>query len=374
MLLYVIAGVLYIQFFHESLISNEWEHVNGFTRIIVPDTFLYKSIIDFDNIFLSLGLSGVKNSAGPSFLWILAGFDWYFIYFINILFFMFIVFYMEKLAKQYRLDKSKAQLAIIAFLLLPTNFYYSIGALKELPTALFLLACVYHFNAKQIKAFVLFSILLILFRYQMLLILILYAIGSKFHKNQLWFTALFLLIISAFYPALTTFDLTASSATEIFREEFGQSGSLGGIFEKIRNEMYGVAIIGVIVRVIQSLFEPFITLLGSFSFYESGSLSIYAVTHFISLLIFTPYLFGFLNLLRINLTRTNAASLEVQSVYSLLLVSHIFIGGFSFIHQRYLVPLFPLIIIASLMPRTRLEMAKNTLQRMRLVSVKNFHN
>ena len=84
LLIHGAIGFFYIQYFHASLSSNEYEHVNGFTRIVIPDSFLYKDIIDVDNILVSIGLSGVKNTIGPSTLWVLADFNWYVVFCINV--------------------------------------------------------------------------------------------------------------------------------------------------------------------------------------------------------------------------------------------------------------------------------------------------
>ena len=74
----------YLDYFYAYLAHGEWLDLeNGFTRILIPDTFIYKSIIDTDNVWLSIILSGVKNTIGPSFIWYAAQFDWFIVLFIN---------------------------------------------------------------------------------------------------------------------------------------------------------------------------------------------------------------------------------------------------------------------------------------------------
>jgi hypothetical protein len=362
-------GFFYIQYFHTSLSSNEYEHVNGVTRIVIPDAFLYKDIIDVDNIFVSIGLSGVKNTIGPSLLWILADFNWYIVFCMNLVFLLLIVYYMERLAEQYGIRKSSAQYAVIATLLMPVICYYSIGALKELPTTFMLLGFVYYTNTSRFRLATIFVITLFLFRYQLLVVLLLFFFGLQFGKNQLKFTLTLLMALSAIFPILIFADLTSSSTTQLYREEYGVAGSLGGIVEVVRNEIFIVSAAAVIVRVFQSLFEPFISLLGTASFYENGSFSVFTFSHVISLVIMVPYIINFAKRFVASFDKRSPPSLMTQKIYSLLLILLFTVGGFSFIHHRYLVPIFPLLIIASLIPRAKFTEASSSLVRIRSVSV-----
>src|SRR6266568_9440881 len=67
-------------YFSEALSNDEWESVSGFARIVIPDTFLYKDVLDFSDPLTSLVLAGVKNTVGPSLIWYVAdgnGFQYY---------------------------------------------------------------------------------------------------------------------------------------------------------------------------------------------------------------------------------------------------------------------------------------------------------
>jgi hypothetical protein len=352
-LFHLLIGFFYIQHFHTSLLSNEFEHINGVTRIVIPDTFLYKEIIDLDDFYVSTVLSGVKNAVGPALLWVIGGLDWYGVFYINLILLIFIVQYMEGLVEQCSINRSKARFAIITFLLLPVIFYYSIGALKELPTMLILLGFLYHTNAKQYKLTFIFVVMAFLFRYQLAVILLMFSISLRFGKSQLKFTLILLIVLSAVFPILTSLDLTASSTTELYRVAIGVPGSLGEIVEIVRDKIFILSTVAVLIRVFQSLLEPFVSLIGTVPFYEDESFSVFAFSHVMSLIVMIPFIKKFAIRLSTSFNSRNPPSLDAQKIYSFVLILLVTIGGFSFVHHRYLVPIFPLLIIASLMPQTK---------------------
>jgi len=136
----------YISFFHEALENSIYQNVNGYTRIVTPDTFLYKNIINTENVLLSIILSGVKNSLGTSFMWYLSSFNWYVNNILNIFFILLIVLYTKKLLLEYNVQESKIQLAILSIIILPSTIFYSIGSLKEIPTALLFIMILYYYK------------------------------------------------------------------------------------------------------------------------------------------------------------------------------------------------------------------------------------
>lgn len=86
-------SLMYLNYFHPYLENGQWLNLdNGFTFIIIPDTFLYLDLIDRDNILSSVLSSGVKNTICPSLIWALGQFDWFAVLFINIIFIWFIFF------------------------------------------------------------------------------------------------------------------------------------------------------------------------------------------------------------------------------------------------------------------------------------------
>jgi len=347
------VGCLYIIFFKESLVNGEWISTNGYARIIIPDTLLYSDIVDDNNIIESITLSGVKNTFVPSFLWIISGFDWFNMLFINIGFVYLITYYMERLANQYDIPWRKAQLAIVIFLALPTNIYYSIGALKELPMAALLLASLYYFNLRRFKLALLMVVLLIMVRYQIAIVIFLLFISSISNKTMRA-SFIILLLLSAIYPLLNSLDILSQDATQSFRMDWGVANSIGSKIENIRNNYFLLSTFAVIVRCFQSLFEPIIGFFQSFTFYEYKDLSISLITHIPSNIIMLPYIYLFFKKLVYIVYIDKIIIDKVQTIYALLLILIVLIGGFSFIHNRYLIPVYPLMIIASLIPYKRM--------------------
>ena len=82
----VLAAILYTKIFYEALISEDWYSVDGFRRIVIPDTFLYKSLLESEASIYLIAFAGIKNSIGPSLIWFLAGMNWYLVVLINALF------------------------------------------------------------------------------------------------------------------------------------------------------------------------------------------------------------------------------------------------------------------------------------------------
>lgn len=348
------VGYLYINFFEVSLVNGDWLSVDGFARIIVPDTLIYSGIIDLDNIFASIFFSGIKNTFIPSLLWVLSGFDWYIVFFINILLICYIVFYMGRLARQYQIPWNKAQLAIVVFLLLPTTVYYTVGALKELPMALLMLAGLYYFNLKKFKVALLMIALLVMVRYQLAVVVILLLIVGRSRKPMR--VAVFVMFsLAAIYPILSSFDILSAEVAEAYRDEFGVPGSIGGVVEDVRNNFYLISAFAIVIRVFQSLFEPIIGVFQDFTFYENNDLSVYRIAHVFSTVMVLPYIYMFMRKLKSIVFAKTKIRKDVQTIFALLFISLISVGGFSFIHGRYLIPFFPLLIIASLIPIKRMQ-------------------
>jgi hypothetical protein len=67
-----------------------------------------------------------------------------------------------------------------------------------------------------------------------------------------------------------------------------------------------------------------------------------------------PFTWLFLKKIIFIIKKGRLIDKNIQTLYFLLLSLIILIGGFSFIHHRYLYPLFPLIIIASLIPKSNM--------------------
>lgn len=353
-LLLLIAFVfIYITTFKESLTSGDWVSSNGYTFIVIPDTFLYSDLVNVDSLFETALLSGVKNSIVPSLLWIVAGFDWVTIGLINIGIAYLITFYMNLLAKHYDILCSKAELAALIFLILPTTFYYSIGALKELPMALCLVAGFYYINLRKIKIFSLILLALVLTRYQMAVIFIILFI-AKYNSKTVLNSVLIMVGLSVIYPLISSLDLLSQDTTALYRKEYGVVGSMGSMIENVRNNIYGLSVLAISIRIFQSLFEPIIGFIQSGSVHDGADLSIYRLMHVISNIMVLPYLYLFFKKLKTIIFYKAKIAQDVQLLNAFLIICLISIGGFSFVHGRYILPFMPLIIIASLIPHKRM--------------------
>lgn len=348
--LVVILGFFYLHVFNDCLISGDLEAVKGFRSIALPDTFLYASLVDYSSIFQSVLIGSVKNSIFPSLLWVITGSNWSIMLLANALISYLITVYMGNLASQYQVPPRKAQLAMIVFLLLPTTFFYSIGALKELPMALCIVAGIYYFNARKFTIVFFIATLLCLIRYQMIAI-ILILVFAKIFRGLMRYSMSIILLIMLFYPAFSSFEWFSEAATSLYRDQAGQLGSLGSSVEYARDHLFVISAIAILIRVFQSLFEPIITIFQLGSFYQDGYLSVYNIFHVITSIAILPYLIFFLKKLNEVLFGKTKKTIQVEFIYSFLVISLISVGGFSMVHGRYLLPFIPLIMIASLIPK-----------------------
>lgn len=356
------ASLFYVFALHAYLENNEWEHVSGLTRIIIPDTFLYAALVDEDDLVNSMFFSGVKNSIGPSTIWYIAGFNWYAVSLINVIFLYLITVYIEKNCQFYGVNKTAMRWSVLLFIASPATVFYSVGALKEFPMMLSILMALYYFNKKARGLAIFAALMLVILRYQMIVILLLVAVFSGFKNKILSRIVVLLLAAAAAYPALEGLGFLAPGATEFFREEYGQQGGLGTVVEYVRSNVFVVSAFAVLIRTMQSFFEPILTVLGRGSFFVDGSFSVFDFVQFFTLLMFLPFFWWFLSESIFILRHGRRISKEVQVLYGLIVASFILVGGFSFIHHRYLYPFFPLLLIAGLIPRTRLSL-QNTISK-----------
>ena len=341
----------YLDYFYAYLAHGEWLDLeNGFTRILIPDTFIYKSIIDTDNVWLSIILSGVKNTIGPSFIWYAAQFDWFIVLFINVVIIWFIFVFFEKNLNYYGVSPRVAQHTMLVFALLPSTSFYAIGALKELPTMLLLLMLVYFYNRRRLFIVLWVSVALIFFRYQLIVILLGTVAITRFNNRSFRFSLFAIIALSLIYPVIISFGMLEMEAVERFRSS--QTETYGAIIENIRNNYYGFSFFAIVVRVLQTLFEPMFGFIPNpiEYFYEEGMFSIFRFVQVSTILIMMPYIyktvFKMINLYRLDGYLHNS----INALYVIILLSFFLVGGFSFIHHRYLVTFFPLIMIAAIIP------------------------
>lgn len=344
-----IASLSYLYFFHENLLNHEVEHVSGFTRIIVPDTIVYAALVDLNEPLFSLISSGVKNSIGPGLIWLFSNKNWYIVLVINLVTIGLITDYFEKIANFYCLHEFTKQIGVIIILTSPFSLYYSIGALKELPVMLFLLMGTYGYLYKKWKLMLVASFFLVLFRYQMFVVLGLMFCVVYFNRD-IFKNAVYILIIAAsMYPGISSLGILSSGATDYYRDLYGVQGSLGSVVETVRSNVYVLSFFAIIFRVFQTLFEPLILIANRMSFYEDGSLSVFDVMQFTTSCFYVFFVWRlYLNMKKVLKFGRNI-SIEEQFIFAFLLISLILTCGFSFIHHRYSLPFFPLMYIASMM-------------------------
>lgn len=344
---FCIASVTYLNFFHQSLLMKDVENVNGFTRFVIPDTILYAELLDLDNPIDSLLSSGVKNSIGPGFLWAAAGKSWYCMLAINLAITFFIISFFKKICLDVFLTKRLVQTGVLVLLCSPFMIYYQIGALKELPMMLFMLIIVHEWMTRKWSLFFLAVLFLILFRYQMSIVLILTLFFMCFKKNGFRVCLAVLGLAACLYPALSSISVLSIDATQYYRESNGFQGSFGGWVESVRVDFYGLSLFAVIFRVFQTLFEPIILITGRMSFFEGMSFSVYDFIQFVTAVFYIFFVFRMLLNGLILLRYPKYVSDEIVFLYVFIFTSLFLICGFSFIHHRYSFPFFPLMLIAS---------------------------
>jgi hypothetical protein len=338
----------YYSYFSVALNDDIWENVNGFTRIIIPDTFLYRNVVDFSNPFTSIVFAGIKNSIGPSFIWFITNGKWVLVSFVNAVFLFIELMYIAKTARFFSVPSNKIFSMMILIALLPSTIYHSVGALKEVPTLAFMSGFFYHYlKGERIKC-ILYMGLLIIFRYQIWMALSLFLLTDQFNKKSFSIAFLFIIILSAVFPFIQKFGVLYNETTELYREQNGVESSLGGGIEYIRNTIPIISAFAVIIRVIQTIYEPFFNLIRSFTFFENGNLSIINVVYFSSLLFLFRYWFAFLKHIGSLLLNPSRVSRNVMRLYLLCLVTLVPTAGFSFIQPRYLYPITSLIVLAAI--------------------------
>ena len=347
--MFFILSITYYNYFSIYLEQDQFTNILGFTRVVIPDTFIYKSVLDdTSNIFQSIIISSVKNTIGPSLIWALVLKNWTIVILLNTLILLISIIRLIRIARILNLNYFNLNLYYI-ILFLPITLYFSIGSLKEIP-CFFGLISFYYFYIKGLKfKIILYFSFLFIFRYQLAFPLLCFIFFDRFKINILNTSTLFLIAIMIFYPFFS-FNILASDATIIFREGSDTSGKLGTIVENIRSNIPFLSFFAIIFRCIQTIYEPLFTFLKIFSFYEDGDLNIFSLFQFISTLILFPFWYTFFKRLIIILKNKYIFEQNIIRLYSFCLLFIIPTAGFSFIQTRYLYPIVGLLIIATLKP------------------------
>ena len=340
----------YVGYFHEQLLSGDWLYLENYARIVAPDTFLYKAIANQDSFRGIIAAATVKNSLSSAVIWRIAGLDWFFVAAINGLLLFLIGLYMAKIAAHFDVDRKKYQKAILLFIVMPASIMYSVGALKELPSALLMLAVVHGLLSGNYKSVFISAFLLVVVRYQLVAFLLIVGLAYFYGARSLLRTiGMILLLVAAAYPLIKSIPWFSLETAQNYRDIYG-GGGIGQHFEYLRDHVPGLSAIGIFVRVIQTLFEPIISFtFKGFSLMEAGRLNLYGASQFVTVLFLSPYIFMFFRRLGLAFLRSGV-SRHIQFVFGFVFTYLVLVGGFSFIHHRYAYPIFPLIIIASLIP------------------------
>jgi len=341
----VCAMLSYLHFFQDAIIDGEWQHANGFARILIPDTYVYLNLLDEDFSIFGLLLAGVKNAIGPALMWWVVDASWYAILLVNMAIVLTTTRYIAKICMHFGMPWREAARLCIIIGLLPTTWYHSIGALKELPTLLGMTAFFYYYvTGKSARCF-LAAVALVIFRYQLVVILPAFCLIGYFSNKPLRATAVALALVSMAYPALSWLGIFSQETSALYREE-AETAGVGAWVETVRDHVPVASALAVFVRVLQTTFEPIITFIGSWSVVEDGDVSIFACAYLSSALMLTP-----------SIWRTGARNWAIlrsrqpipkglQNLYALIIIFAVPVGGYSFIHGRYLFPLTALVLIA----------------------------
>ena len=336
-------GHIYV--FGAALDEESWEHVFGFTRIIIPDTFRYLAIANAENAAEFFLLVGTRNSIGPSLVWLIFQENWYLVSIFNTICFLFVLIYTKRLI--ILLDSSqKSKCYSVSLILTLVCMYYSVGSLKEIPTLLGITAFVYHFLTKQKTKALMWFLFLTLFRFQFSYIIIPVYLLSKVRRNPLRLTLISLVVVGMIFPLISVLDVFMSEDVKYFRTP-DKMGSLGAQVEFVRDHVFGLSLFAIIIRMVQTILEPLIYFLNTLSFYEDGSLGLYQVHSAVVLLLMLrawgSVLFGRLGLI----SDRDGCSANVGIFYSFLAIAIFTIGGTGLLSHRYLVPVYGLLLVAA---------------------------
>lgn len=329
--------------FGPALRDGIWEHVFGFTRIIIPDTLTYLSIANADSVAEFLLLAAIKNSIAPGLLWLASFKSWYVVSLFNAACVYLLLLYVRRLAELLRPDERR-QHQRIALILTFVCAYYSVGALKEIPTMLGLTAFVCEFLMRRKARAFAWLAFLVLFRFQFGYLVIPVYFFTKFRRNPLRLTLVSLAIIGAVYPLFSFLSVLTPVAVELFRTS-ASTDSLGAQVEYVRSHILGLSLGAIVFRVLQSIFEPLILFVRTRSLFEDGSFSLYQAHAVVAALLLLPaWTTTAVNRFRLGM-RDDRASFGI--LYAFLAVAVFAIGGTGLISHRFLVPTYALLLIAA---------------------------
>lgn len=342
----------YVHFFENSLYQGNIEGERGFVGLYITDTLIYIDLLMVDEwSILAFAIAGVKNAFVPVLFWQLAQGSWYVMAAINAAFLYAILSYLCRLCWHFNVPQRRAAFIVALLAFLPSVQYFSVGSLKELPTLLALTGFLYHFLKGQKGYWFLWALVLILLRYQLGVLLMIFIFCASFSKSPLRMAALLVLGGTMAYPFFSHFGILSSETTEFLREETDSQASAGALLESIRETVPIASAAAVLVRALQSLMEPIITLIGGPYLFYDGAISIEGFAYLSALILTVP-----------SWVRTAAAIFrgllhglprDTEILYSLILIYGVLVGGLSFVQGRYLFPATALVLLGGVLYQQR---------------------
>lgn len=341
----LLLTLVYVWCFESALLAGELEGYDGFISLFITDTLRYLDLVNSDEwTLLTFAIAGVKNAIAPSLLWDLAGGSWYVMAWINAAIMFASLRYLAKLCWHFQIQRQRAATMIVLLGLLPSVLYFSIGSLKELPTLLALTGFLYHYLKGDRLRWLLWAVALIVLRYQLAAILPLFVLIDRFAKRPLRVAALFLLVVSMAFPLFSSLNVLSGESTQIYRDELGTEATSGAQLESIRDGVPILSAAAIVVRTTQSALDPLLTFMNGPYLFQEGLISIEGFAYLSTLLLTLPAWWRAarrtLNAIRVDVSR------DVQRLYGLVLLYVVPVGGFSFVHGRYLFPVTALLLIA----------------------------
>ena len=343
----LLATLIYVRLFEKMLLNGDIYGTGSIASPFVPDTLVYLDLASVDDwdIF-TFAIAGVKNAIAPALLWGAAGGDWYWMAAINALVLFIGLIYLAKLCQHFKVSKNRASAAILLVGFLPAIWFFSIGSLKELPTMTALTGFLYHYLKRQSVSCLLMGILLVSMRYQLVGILPLFVIIASYSKRPLRTAVICLVIVSAMFPLFTSLGVLSLDASADFREAAGTESSLGASMEAVRDEVPILSVAVIAARVVLSVLEPLMIFVAGPYLLDDGRVSIQAFAYLSTLLLTLP---AWYRTARSIVRGWRAAlPLDLQSLYALILLYGVPVGGFSFIHGRYMFPLTGLVVLGAI--------------------------